>query len=636
MPHEQDQFLDVMSPELAARRWREAAPSRPVGAEVISLADALDRILAGDVDAPIDVPGFDRSNLDGFAVRAEDTFGAAEETPRALHVNCEELATGVVPRIVVEAGTATPISTGGMLPRGTDSVAMVEITNLCPDGTIRVRKPVAPGQGITFAGTDLARGELALRRGERITSREIGVLAALGMSFVAVLRKPRVAILSTGDEIVRPGEPLALGSVYDSNAAILAASVQEQGGEPVLLGIIADDEARLSEALDRAVLVADLVVLSGGTSKGAGDLSYRVLAGRSPGVVVHGVALKPGKPVCLGGASGKPIAILPGFPTSALFTFHEFVAPRIRELAGRRDEDRETTTATLALRVNSDRGRSEFVLVHLVSGESGLAAYPMGKGSGSVTAFSCADGFFKIPQNQEFAPVGEPITVTSLGRRRRPADLTVIGSHCVGLDLLLGELASRGLRAKTIWVGSQGGLAAAARGECDVAGIHLLDPVTDRYNTPFLTEGVRMKSGYGRMQGIVSRAHDERFHNRDSFMQARDDPAVAMVNRNRGSGTRILIDGLLDGTRPPGHAIEARSHNAVCAAVAQGRADWGVAISPVAREYGLAFSPLREESYDFAVPAARWDRPAVAAFREVLETRVLRDRLAAMGFLMTG
>ncbi len=634
MPREQDQFLDVMSPYLAARRWREAAPPQPLGSEMVPLADALDRILADDVASPIDVPGFDRSNLDGYAARAEDTYGSAEEAPRSLLVNPEELATGVVPRIVVAAGTATPISTGGMLPRGADSVAMVEITSLRSDGTILVKKPIAPGQGVTFAGTDLARGELVLRRGERITSREVGVLAAIGLPHVAVMRKPRVAILSTGDEIVPPGDPLPLGSVYDSNAAILAASVREEGGEPIVLGIVADDEVRLSEALDHALSASDIVVLSGGTSKGAGDLSYRVLAGRSPGIVVHGVALKPGKPVCLGAVDGKPVAILPGFPTSAVFTFHEFVAPRIRELAGRRAEDRETIAATLSARVNSDRGRSEFVLVHLIPGEAGLSAYPMGKGSGSVTAFSRADGFFAIPEDQEFTAVGEPITVTTLGSRRRHADLTVIGSHCVGLDLLLGVLASRGITAKTIWVGSQGGLSAAARGECDVAGIHLLDAESDTYNTPFVPDGVRLLDGYDRMQGIVSRPGDERFADREALARSLDDSTAAMVNRNRGSGTRILIDDLLGGRRPAGYAVEARSHNAVCAAISQGRADWGVAISPVAREYGLKFSPLRREHYDFALPEARWDRPAVTAFREALASEHVRRRLASLGFLI--
>ena len=257
-------------------------------------------------------------------------------------------------------------------------------------------------------------------------------------------------------------------------------------------------------------LSADVVLLSGGTSKGGGDLSYRTLGRRSPGIVVHGVALKPGKPICLGAAGTTPVAILPGFPTSAIFTFHEFVAPVLRRMAGLGPEARAAIEATMALRCNSERGRTEYLLVGLVPGLDGLSAYPMGKGSGSVTTFSRADGFIVIPRNQEYVERGERVAVTPLGRGIAAADLVAIGSHCVGLDLLLGLLAERGFRSRTLWVGSQGGLDAAARGECDVAGVHLLDPRTDTYNVTFLPDGVRLLRGYGRMQGLVYRPGDAR------------------------------------------------------------------------------------------------------------------------------
>ncbi len=635
MPHEQDQFLEVVDRDTAERRWRAAIRPRPLDAESVPLAEALGRVLASDVFAEIDVPAFDRSNLDGFAVRAEDTFGAAEETPRGLRLNPEELATGVVPRREVGPGSATAIATGGMLPRGADAVAMIEITSI-RGGELFVQKPVAPGTGVSFAGTDIARGELILRRGTRLTSRETGVLAAIGRAEVSVIRRPRVAILSTGDEVIPPGAPSRPASVYDSNGTILADAVRELGGEPIPLGIVGDDEPALEAALDRA-LAADLVLLSGGTSKGAGDLSYRVLARREPGIVVHGVALKPGKPICLGAVGSTPVAVLPGFPTSAIFTFHEFVAPLIRLLAGLAPEDREGISAIMPARVNSERGRTEYLLVNLVEGPRGLSAYPMGKGSGSVTAFSRADGFVVIPRNQEYVEAGEAVIVTPLGRGTSPADLVAIGSHCIGLDALLGLLADEGFTSKAIWVGSQGGLSAAARGECDLAGIHLLDPVTDAYNAPFLPPGVVLLPGYGRMQGLVFRTGDGRFEGRGGAAEALDsalaDPRCVMVNRNRGSGTRVLIDGLLAGRRPPGFAVEARSHNAVAAAVAQWRADWGVAIAPVASAYGLRFLPIRAERYDFAVPADRLERPAVVAFRRVLESSAARETLAGLGFL---
>jgi putative molybdopterin biosynthesis protein len=377
-----------------------------------------------------------------------------------------------------------------------------------------------------------------------------------------------------------------------------------------------------------------VVLLRGGTSKGAGDRSYRALARRSPGVVVHGVALKPGKPVCLGAVGSVAVAILPGFPTSATFTFHEFVAPLIRFLGGDRAERRETLRATLPVRCNGERGRTEYLLVNLVDGPRGRAAYPMGKGSGSVTAFARADGFVVIPRQQEYVDAGEDVEVTLLGRGVAPADLMAIGSHCTGLDALLGLLQGEGYSSKTLWVGSQGGLTAAGRGECDLAGVHLLDPETGVYNRPFLPPGVRLLSGYGRMQGLVFRPDDRRFNagSDDEVFQRLSHPRCVMVNRNRGSGTRVLIDGLLGSRRPAGFGVEARSHNAVAAAVAQGRADWGVAIAPVAKAYGLSFRPLRAERYDFAVPEERWDRPAVVAFREILRRPAARQLLLRLGF----
>jgi putative molybdopterin biosynthesis protein len=637
MAREQDQFLDVVDRDTAERRWWEWLRPRVLEAEPWPLAEALGRVLAEDVIADVDVPAFDRSNVDGFAVRAEETYGAAEESPRRLKLNAEELATGVVPRSAVAPGSATSIATGGMVPRGADAVVMVEHATIAGEGAdVLVVRPVAPGTGITFAGTDMARGELVLRKGVRLTARETGVLAAIGRDAVTVVRRPRVAVLSTGDEILAPGAPARPAAVYDANATLLADAVRELGGEPVPLGIVGDDPTALDAALDRALAMAcDLILLSGGTSKGAGDVSYRVLARREPGILVHGVALKPGKPICLGAVAATPVAILPGFPTSAIFTFHEFIAPMIRHLGGLRSEARETLSARMPLRFNSEIGRTEYLLVNLVQSPEGLAAYPLGKGSGSVTTFCRADGFIVIPRSQEYLDAGETVAVIPLGRGTAPADLVCIGSHCVGLDLLLGILNEQGFTAKTLWVGSQGGLIAAGRGECDVAGVHLLDPRTDAYNRPFLPDGVRLLPGYDRMQGLVFRPGDPRFEGQivaEAIATALDDPDCVLVNRNRGSGTRILIDRLLDGRRPPGYAVEARSHNAVAAAVAQGRADWGLAIAPVAASYGLGFLPARVEQYDFAIPESRWDRPAVRAFRALFEQPEIVDALASLGF----
>jgi putative molybdopterin biosynthesis protein len=492
-----------------------------------------------------------------------------------------------------------------------------------------VRRAAVPGGAVSFAGTDVGAGETVIFAGTRLTSRETGVLAAIGCGLVDVVRRPRVAILSTGDEIVQPGGPLRPGLVYDSNGRILSDAVAELGAEPWFLGAFRDEEEALRAALERALGAADVVLLSGGTSKGEGDLNARVVGSLEPGVIVHGVALKPGKPICLAAHGRKPVVILPGFPTSAIFTFHEFVAPVIRRLGGLAADRRETRVARLALRTVSERGRLEYLLVGLVRRDDGeLAAYPMGKGSGSVTAFSRADGFVRIGRNTEIVEADAVVEVTLIGRELPLADLVVIGSHCAGLDRIAAALSREGFGVKVQAVGSQGGLAAARRGECDAAPIHLLDPESGRYNEPFLGEGLRLLRGYTRMQGVVTRADEQR-----GVEALLADPAVRMVNRNRGSGTRILIDRLLGDRRPPGFAYETRSHYAVAAAVAQKRADWGVSIETVARGAGLRFRPLRAEHYDFAVPAARWERPAVRALRRLLEAGgSLRAELAELGF----
>jgi putative molybdopterin biosynthesis protein len=404
----------------------------------------------------------------------------------------------------------------------------------------------------------------------------------------------------------------------------------------VPLGIARDEESEVAARLERA-LDADMVLLSGGTSKGAGDLAYRVVSRlTAPGVVVHGAALKPGKPICLAVTHGKPVVILPGFPTSAIFTFHEFAAPVIRAFAGLPPEERETLAATLPMRLGSERGRTEYVMVSLIEQEGGkLLAYPTAKGSGAVTAFSEADGFFAVGPQAERVPAGTPVRVTLIGAGRKPADLAVIGSHCVGLDLLIGALMAEGLQVKALNVGSLGGLAAVKRGECDLAGIHLMDPATGEYNRPFLADGLTLVPGYGRLQGILFRRDDPRFGVASpaaAVAAALADRDCLMINRNAGSGTRILIDRLLGDARPPGYGTQARSHNAVAVGVAQGRADWGVAIATVAQQYGLGFLPLQAEHYDFVAPTARLARPPVRRFLALLADPAIRARLAALGF----
>jgi molybdenum cofactor synthesis domain-containing protein len=633
---DQDQFLTILSREQALARFEAALFPRSIPGEPRQLAAAIGCALSEDVMAPIDVPPFDRSNVDGFAVRASDLAAASEAAPIRLRLNDEVIACGIAPRRPVLSGTATAIATGGPLPRGADAIIMVEHTQPSGRRAIEVRRAASPGQFVSYAGSDIARGEALLRAGTVVGSREVGMLAACGIAELSVASKPRVAVLSTGDELVQPGEPLRPAEIYDTNGAIVTAAINENGGEAHFLGAIPDDEATLEAAMRKALADSDMLVLSGGTSKGAGDVSHRIIGrlGR-PGIIAHGVALKPGKPLCLAVCDGKPVVILPGFPTSAMFTFHDMIVPVLRQMAGLPPRSDAKVSAKVPVRIASELGRTEFVMVSLIEGADGLIAYPTGKGSGAITSFAQADGFLKIDALADQMPAGTHAEVTLFTPHVRVPDLVIVGSHCTGLDLVAAPLAHAGLTVRSIAVGSLGGLAAAKRGECDLAPIHLFDDRSETYNTPFLAEGLELVPGWRRMQGIVFRKGDARFEGRTAEAAVRSalaDPACIMVNRNQGAGTRILIDRLLGGARPDGYWNQPRSHNAVAAAVAQHRADWGMTIAPVAHASRLGFIPLAEEHYDFALVKARRQRPAVRAFLDALASEAGRAALTKAGF----
>lgn len=630
---QQDQFLQILSRDAAEAGFLAALRPRPLGVEELGLDLLLGRVLGRDVAAPVDAPPFDRAVVDGFAVRAADLFDASDAEPVRLRLNAEVIHCGTAPGLPVMPGTATPIATGGPIPRGADAVVMIEHTEPEGDG-IAVARALAPGMFISFAGSDIARGQTLLRKGIVIGAREVAMLAAVGLDRAPVWRRPRVAVLSTGDELVQPGQPLRPAGVYDSNGPVIAAALRENGCEAVHLGAIPDDAEKLTAAVQAAFPAYDALILSGGTSKGAGDLTTKVIAGLgAPGIIAHGVALKPGKPLCLAVCDGKPVVVLPGFPTSAMFTFHELVAPALRIMAGLPPHSSARVAARLPLRLTSELGRTEFAMVALTEGPDGPVAHPVAKGSGAVTAFAQADGFLTVPALVESLAPGTMAEVTLFGPSIVAPALAVIGSHCIGLDAVVGRLSERGLQARILATGSQGGLAALKRRECDIAPIHLLDPATDTFNTPFLADGMRLIPGWRRMQGIVYRKGDPRFEGRDlndALAVALADGDAIMVNRNQGAGTRILIDRVLAGARPQGYWNQPNSHNAVAASVVQGRADWGIAIKPVAEALGLGFLPVADEHYDFAVWEEPRDGAAIAAFTVALAQSA--GDLRALGF----
>ena len=642
---QQKQFLDVISPDLAKSRFESALAITP-SEEVINLNQALGRTLSRDVIAKVNVPSFDRSNLDGFAVKASDTIGAEEHSPITIQLLEQPISAGVIPNQEIVHGIAASIATGGMLPRGADAIVMVENADI-RDNKLAVLKAVSPGTGIAFAGTDVSSGQIILYQGDILTSRETGILAAIGETKIHVWKRPIVAILSTGNEIIAPGQTMVPGKVFDSNARIIADAVKELGGEPLELGIASDDVTQLRDKINLALSKADMVLLSGGTSKGEGDLSYQVVYElNDPGVIVHGVALKPGKPICLAASQGKPVVVLPGFPTSAIFTFHEFIAPVIRQLAGLLPASHSIEKAELSVRVNSEIGRAEFLLVRLLEESQNktteqkpkLAAYPIGKGSGSVTTFSNADGFVRIDQHVELLESGTEVEVQLISPDTKPADLVIIGSHCMGLDLIMSLLKRKGIQVRFMSVGSSAGLIAVKRGQCDIAGMHIFNPKKNTYNQHCLTDDLHLIKGYHRKQGIIFRKNDNRFFGKDIkevIKQVKNDDSCLMINRNLGSGTRVLIDQLLDGHKPNGYLIQTSNHRAVFAAIQQERADWGVATQS-STEDDTGFLAIQDECYDFMISKSKLQKKAVQVFIELLKDETVQSSLAKLGLKTAG
>jgi putative molybdopterin biosynthesis protein len=491
-------FLALATKEEAEKRWREALRPGPLGVELVPIEEALGRVLGEDVRARTDLPPFDRAVVDGFAVRAEDTFGADEEkTVRLLLAASAIAAGGAATTGEVAKGTAIEIATGAPIPRGADSVVMVEHCET-KDGAVFVGRAVVPREGIQAKGSDMRAGETVFRKGDRLSARETGVLAGQGLGALPCYRRPRVAVISTGDELRAPGSgELAPGQIYDSNARIVADLVRESGGEAHVLGIARDTREDLRAHFERAQAF-DAVILSGGTSKGAGDLTYRLVGELGkPGILVHGVQIKPGKPVVLAAWERKPVVVLPGFPSSAAITFDVFVKPVLRALAGLdAEEARERREARLALTIPAGMGRHEVVLCHLVRAKDELVAFPIVKGSGSVSAFAQADGFFEVAASRERAEKGEKVQVTLLGGGRGPADLVVGGvKHAILEGLVTLLLERTGLRAKVVATGSVAGAEACARGEIDLALVATAD--ADRMSGLVLLPGFKRKKGAG-------------------------------------------------------------------------------------------------------------------------------------------
>jgi putative molybdopterin biosynthesis protein len=597
----------------------------------VPLDDARGRVLAERVDATIDVPGFDRASVDGYAVRARDTFGADEADPAVLD-RIGTVHAGEEPDVVVEPGTCAEISTGAVLPPGADAVVMVERTDSDGD-SVEIRTAVAPGDRVMLAGTDIAAGSRALGPGTQLTPREIGLLSALGVDEVPVRGKPRVGIISTGDELVRPGEQLdaARGEIYDVNSNTVAAGVADAGGEPVLYPHAGDDYAEMERLLREAADDCDLVLSSGSTSASAVDVIYRVIEERGD-LLLHGVAVKPGKPMLVGrldagetgdaadvGETGQSAYVgLPGYPVSALTIFRTFVAPAIRRAAGLPEPRTATLAGEFAVRERYSEGRLRLMPVGLVergSGDDPPLVYPVDKGSGATTSLVEADGIVEVPADTEYIAAGEPVEVRLFSPDVRVPRLLGVGED----DPLLSRLLDQVDAPRYLPAGSREGVRRLRDGVADVAvvaGPTDADVEADPLGAWTREWGLVIDTE-SRLDGLADLVDgDVRFVNRDrnAGLRATFDAALADLAADRGTSRGALAE------RIDGYDLTVKAHESPARAVRAGKADAGLGLRSTAEALGLGFVSLGDERVVIHAASDRAGKPAVAELADALET----------------
>lgn len=593
--------------------------------ERIRTADAAGRVSFGAVYAKICAPHYHACAMDGAALNASLSFGATETTP-----------------VTLEEGEYVPVDTGDPLPEGCDAVVMAEDIEPLEDGGIRLRAAAAPWQHVRQIGEDICAGEMLLPSYTRISPSAVGAMLAAGVLECEVCRRPVVGIIPTGDELVEPCEAPGEGDIIEFNSAIFSAMLRDWGAQPRRYPIVRDDAGAIEAALRLALSECDAVILNAGSSAGREDLSCAAV-GSVGEVMYHGLAIKPGKPAILGLSGKKPVLGVPGYPVSGIIVLEELLRP-VLELCfgasgGAREED--WTKAKLARGVVSGLKYREYVRLRLGEGPEGLVASPLDRGAGIVSSFMRADAMLEIPQGSEGLEAGAEVKVKLL----RPLSelsggLTVIGSH----DPLLDEVADLlrrsepPLRMVSSHVGSMGGIMAVMRGEAAAAGIHLLDEADGSYNESYVRRffpngGVKLVECVGRTQGLMLAPGNPL--EIGSFPDIAR-PGLRYVNRQKGSGTRILADYLcriysVDSGRVYGYGREELTHTSVAAQIASGSADAGMGILSAARLYGLDFLPVCTEQYDLLIPDSAWDSLPVQRLLEVLRSAEFAKRLERLG-----
>ena len=609
----------------ALHRWHDFLKGiHRTEAEHIPVEGSLGRTTASAVFAAISSPFFHSAAMDGYAVPFHETFGASETTPVKLKID----------------DTAVEVNTGEPLPGGCNAVIMIEEIHRDGDYII-INSPATPYQHVRTVGEDIVQTELILPENHLVRPIDIGAMLAGGITGIGVRRKPLVRIILTGNEIIAPGEPLSRGRIIDFDSYMIGAMVLDAGGDYTREEIIPDNKELLKEVLSNSLNKCDFIVVIAGSSAGTRDFTPDVIAEMGD-IILHGIRIKPGKPVLLGSIEGKPVIGLPGYPVSAYITFELFGLPLILHLLGRELPRREELLASLSRPVTSPPGSEEFLRVKVGKVGDKYMSTPVGRGAGAVMTLQRADGIVRVPEMSEGLAAETRIKVTLMKDREEiENNIVCIGSHDNCIDLLANRLKQLfpGYSLSSAHVGSMGGLVAVKKGQAHMAGTHLLDETSGEYNVPFIKKFLKgipltLINLVYRQQGLIVQKG-----NPGGITGIGDltGEGLVFINRQRGSGTRLLTDKCLkdEGIDPAdieGYAREEFTHMGVASAVASGVADAGMGIITAAISLGLEFVPVARERYDIVVKNDFLDLPPFTALLSIIRSdEEFREMVNSLG-----
>ncbi|MBI9088622.1 MAG: molybdopterin biosynthesis protein [Desulfobacterium sp.] len=623
-------YLEMKSINEARKILFDKFPSQPsMPLETVATTDAVGRILGEPAMAALSSPNFHAAAMDGIAVDAATTFGAGEETP-----------------VVLEPGTnAFWVNTGHMMPPDTNAVIMIEHLNIIDDHSVEIEAPVFPWQNVRKMGEDIVATELLFPRGHTITPYSMGALISGGVFSVRVRKQPKVLIIPTGNELRQVEEiqtdGMNPGEVIDSNSHVLGVLCQERGATYVRHPLLKDNLKTMTAAVEKAAGAGyDMILIIGGSSAGSEDFAKPIISALGE-VYLHGVTMMPGKPVMFGKIQGIPVFGIPGYPVSAIVAFEQFPGPLLLAMQGLHKPDREKIMVAPGRKMTSKLGQEEFVRVKIGSVDQGLIASQLPRGSGSITTLTEADGIIRIPANTEGLTEGEEVEAELL--RPLPAieqTVVITGSHDNTLDLLADQIR-RGtgtVRISSSHVGSMGGLMAIKKGACHMAGSHLLDPADGSYNISYIkrylpNEHVWVVNLVMREQGLILPRNNPKGIQGLGDLKQGD---LSFINRQPGSGTRILLDYKMEalGIKPheiQGYATEEYTHMSVAVAVLSGRADAGLGIHAAARALDLSFIPIVTEEYDLIIPDRFFHTEKIQTLIKTIKTEAFKERVQALG-----